>query len=314
VVCEEISRADSGLRALFSLQAMTVPYTMMEWGGPEVRGRYVEDLVQGKTLGCTCFSEPNAGSDISAVQTKAAKDGDSYFLTGNKIWLSHGGAGGTYITLAITDKEKGPRGLSAFVIDPDIAKNGMEVIRIEEKLGLHASITAQIALNNCEVPAENLLGTEGDGLRLVLGSLSSSRIGIAAQSTGISETALQHAINYSSQRVQFGRPIAKHQAISFKLAEMATKVHNNRLLYLNCAQMKHNGEDTRVESSFAKLYGTEIAQQVTYDAIQIHGGYGYSREYDVERLFRDARVLTIYEGTSEMQRTIIGRAQLDRAQ
>jgi alkylation response protein AidB-like acyl-CoA dehydrogenase len=312
-VIEMMARGSLAFSMFFPSQGLNIEI-INNFGTEQAKDKYLPELGSGKCIGAMAFSEPNAGSDISAVQTKAVRDGDSYYLTGNKIWLSHGGAAGTYIGLAITDKEKGPRGLSAFIIDPAIGKENVEVVRIEEKMGLHGSITAQIALDSCKVPAENLLGTENDGLRLVLGSLASSRIGIGAQSTGIAQSALQEATNYAAQRVQFGQPIGKHQAIAFKLADMATMVHNSRLLYLNCAQTKSSGEDTRLESSYAKYYGTEIAQQVTYEAVQIHGGYGYSREYAVERLFRDARVLTIYEGTSEMQKLIISRAQLAQAE
>ena len=312
-IIELMARASLSFSMFFPSQGLNIEI-IKNFGTDIAREKYLPLLGSGEAIGAMAFSEPNAGSDISAVSTKAEKEGDSYYLTGNKIWLSHGGAAGTYITFAVTDKEKGPRGLSAFIIDPKIAKDGLEVVRIEEKMGLHGSITAQIALDRAEVPKDNLLGQENDGLRLILGSLASSRIGIAAQAAGIAETALQESINYSLQRVQFGKPIGYHQAINFTLADMASKVHQARLNYLNTAQMKHLGEDTRLESSIAKYYATEIAQKVTYDAVQIHGGYGYSREYRVERLFRDARVLTIYEGTSEMQKTIIGRGALERAQ
>jgi alkylation response protein AidB-like acyl-CoA dehydrogenase len=284
------------------------------FGTPEAKEKYLPLLASGDAIGAMAFSEPNAGSDISAVTTKAEKEGNSYYLTGNKIWLSHGGAAGTYITFAVTDKTAGPKGLSAFVVDPKIAGSNMEVVGIEHKMGLHGSITSSMSLDRAEVPKENLLGKENDGFRLILGSLASSRIGIAAQAVGISETALQESINYSLQRSQFGRPIGKHQAISFMLADMATRVHQSRLLYLNTAQMKHAGANTQIESSMAKYWATEMAQKVTYDAVQIHGGYGYSQDYAVSRLFRDARVLTIYEGTSEMQKTIISRGALARAQ
>ncbi|MFW9995487.1 MAG: acyl-CoA dehydrogenase family protein [Candidatus Odinarchaeota archaeon] len=312
-VIELMARASLAFSMFFPSQGLNIEI-IKNFGTESAKDKYLPELASGKRIGAMAFSEPNAGSDISAVQTKAEKDGDSYYLTGSKIWLSHGGLAGTYIGLAITDKAQGPKGLSAFIIDPETAKDGLEVIRIEEKMGLHGSVTAQVALNRAEIPKENLLGKENDGLRLILGSLASSRIGIAAQAAGISETALQLAIDHATQRTQFGKPIARHQAIMFKLADMATAIHNARLLYLSCAQMKYNGEDTRVESSFAKYYAAEIAQKVTYEGVQIHGGYGYSREYDIERLFRDARVLTIYEGTSEMQKTIIGRGQMERAQ
>ncbi|MHA1971885.1 MAG: acyl-CoA dehydrogenase family protein [Candidatus Hodarchaeales archaeon] len=312
-IIELMARASLAFSMFFPSQGLNIEI-IKNFGTEQAKNKYLPLLGSGDAIGAMAFSEPNAGSDISAVSTKAEKEGDSYYLTGNKIFLSHGGAAGTYITFAVTDKEKGPRGLSAFIIDPKIAKDGLEVVRIEEKMGLHGSITAQVALDRAEVPKENLLGKENEGLRLILGSLSSSRIGIAAQASGIAETALQESINYSLQRSQFGRPIGKHQAISFKLAEMATRVHQSRVVYLTTAHMKHNGENTRVESSIAKYFATEAAQKVTYDAVQIHGGYGYSREYRVERLFRDARVLTIYEGTSEMQKTIISRGALSRAQ
>jgi len=312
-VIELIARASLAFSMFFPSQGLNIEI-INKFGTPEAKEKYLPLLASGDAIGAMAFSEPNAGSDISAVATKAEKEGDSYYLTGNKIWLTHGGAAGTYITFAVTDKSAGYRGLSAFVIDPKIAKENLEVVRIEEKMGLHGSITAQMALDRAEVPKENLLGEENNGLRLILGSLASSRIGIAAQSVGISETALQESINYSMQRSQFGKPIGKHQAISFMLADMATRVHQARLLYLNTAHMKHIGEDTQIESSMSKYWATELAQKVTYDAVQIHGGYGYSREYRAERLFRDARVLTIYEGTSEMQKTIISRGTLSRAQ
>ncbi|MHA2225055.1 MAG: acyl-CoA dehydrogenase family protein [Candidatus Hodarchaeales archaeon] len=313
-VIELMARASLAFSMFFPSQSLSIEI-INKHGTTEAKEKYLPLLSSGDSIGAMAFSEPNAGSDISAISTKAEKESDgSFHLTGNKVFLSHGGAAGTNITLAVTDKSKGPRGLSAFIVDPKIAGDGYEVVRIEEKMGLHGSITSQVAFNHAEVPKENLLGQENDGLRLILGSLASSRIGIAAQSAGIAETALQESINYANQRVQFGRPIGKHQAISFMLADMATKVHQARLSYLNTAQMKHNGENTQIESSIAKYYTTEIAQKVTYDAVQIHGGYGYSREYRVERLFRDARVLTIYEGTSEMQKTIISRGTLARAQ
>ncbi|MHA1976803.1 MAG: acyl-CoA dehydrogenase family protein [Candidatus Hodarchaeales archaeon] len=312
-VIELMARASLAFSMFFPSQGLNIEI-INNFGTPEAKEKYLPLLASGDAIGAMAFSEPNAGSDISAVTTKAEKEGDSYYLTGNKIWLSHGGAAGTYITFAVTDKTAGAKGLSAFIVDPKIAKENMEVVRIEEKMGLHGSITSSMALDRAEVPIENLLGKENDGFRLILGSLASSRIGIAAQSVGISETALQESINYSMQRTQFGRPIGKHQAISFMLADMATKVHQARLLYLNTAHMKHLGENTQIESSMAKYWATELAQKVTYDAVQIHGGYGYSREYRVERLFRDARVLTIYEGTSEMQKTIISRGALARAQ
>ncbi len=312
-IIELMARASLAFSMFFPSQSLSIEI-INNHGTPEAKEKYLPQLSSGDAIGAMAFSEPNAGSDISAITTKAEKEGDSYYLTGNKVFLSHGGAAGTNITLAVTDKSKGPRGLSAFIVDPIIAGDAYEVVRIEEKMGLHGSITSQVALTRAEVPKENLLGIENEGLRLVLGSLASSRIGIAAQSAGIAETALQESINYANQRVQFGRPIGKHQAVSFMLADMATQVHQARLLYLNTARMKDNGENTQIESSIAKYYATEAAQKVTYDAVQIHGGYGYSREYRVERLFRDARVLTIYEGTSEMQKTIISRSTLARAQ
>jgi alkylation response protein AidB-like acyl-CoA dehydrogenase len=312
-VIELMARASLAFSMFFPSQSLSIEI-INKFGTPEAKQKYLPLLSSGNAIGAMAFSEPNAGSDISAITTKAEKEGDSYYLTGNKIFLSHGGPAGTNITLAVTDKSKGPKGLSAFIVDPKIAKDAYEVVRIEEKMGLHGSITSQIALDRAEVPKDNLLGKENDGFRLILGSLASSRIGIAAQAAGVSETALQESINYANQRVQFGKPIGRHQAISFMLADMAAKVHQSRLLYLNTAQMKHNGENTSIESSIAKYYTTEAAQKVTYDAVQIHGGYGYSREYRVERLFRDARVLTIYEGTSEMQKTIISRGTMARAQ
>lgn len=311
-VIELVSRASHAFSMFFPSQSLSIEM-INKFGTPEAKQNYIPKLGSGDAIGAMAFTEPGAGSDISAVSTKAVKEGDNYLLTGSKVFLTHGGTAGTYIGLAVTDKEKGPGGLSAFVIDPEIAKDGFEVVRIEEKMGIHGSITAQVALNDAIVPATNLLGKENGGLRLVLGVLASSRIGIAAQSTGVAEAALQQSIEYVKQRSQFGRPLAKFQATQFKLADMATKVHQARLSYLNTAHMKSNGLDTQTESSISKLYCSEIAQDVTYDAVQLHGGYGYVAEYPVERYFRNARVLTIYEGSSEMQSTIIGRAALKRS-
>ncbi|UCG89863.1 MAG: acyl-CoA dehydrogenase family protein, partial [Candidatus Heimdallarchaeota archaeon] len=205
-VIELIARASLAFSMFFPSQSLSIEI-INKFGTPAAKEKYLPLLASGDAIGAMAFSEPNAGSDISAVATKAELEGDSYYLTGNKVFLSHGGAAGTNITLAVTDKSKGPRGLSAFVVDPKISGNAYEVVRIEEKMGLHGSITSQVALDRAEVPKENLLGKENEGLRLVLGSLASSRIGIAAQSVGIAETALQESINYANQRVQFGRPI-----------------------------------------------------------------------------------------------------------
>ncbi len=274
-------------------------------GTEEAKQYYLPKLASGEYLGALTFTEPNSGSDLGSVTCSANREGDSWKINGTKIFVTHAGVADVYVGLFSTDKEKGSRGLTTFIIDAHIP--GLSCGRIEKKLGLHDSSTGDLVFQDYEVPARNILGKENAGYRLTLEGLTGSRIAIAAQSVGIATVAKNKAIEYAKQRKQFKRPIGDFQAIQTKLADMEMKIQAARTLYLSAAHHKHNNRPFSTEASTSKLYASEIAQEVCADAIQIHGGYGFIEEYGVARHYRDARVLTIYEGTSEMQRLIIAK-------
>ena len=277
-------------------------------GTPEATQKYLPQLASGEMMGAIAFTEANAGSDVGNSKLAADRHGDHYVLNGTKQFVTNGGCADLYIMLASSDREKGKKGLSAFLVERQAP--GFGIGKVEEKLGIHASPTTELVLENCIVPQENLLGLEGKGLSYVLQGLTGGRIEIAAQAVGISQAAFQKAVKYSHERVQFGQPIGNFQAVQFKLADMAVEITAARKMYLGAAYQKDQGENFLMASSMAKLFASETAKRVTDEAIQIHGGYGYIREYQVERHFRDARVTTIYEGTSEIQRVIIARGIL----
>ena len=278
-------------------------------GTPEAKEKYLPLLAQGEIMGAIAFTEANAGSDVGNSKLTADRQGNHYLLTGVKQFITNGGRADLYILLASTDREKGKKGLSAFLVERQAP--GFGIGKVEEKLGLHASPTTELVLENCIVPQENLLGVEGKGLSYVLQGLTGGRIEIAAQAVGIAQGAFQKSLKYSQERVQFGQPISNFQAVQFKLADMAVEIAAARKMYLGAAFQKDQGENFLMASSMAKLFASEMAKRVTDEAIQVHGGYGYIREYQVERYFRDARVTTIYEGTSEIQRLIISRGILE---
>lgn len=309
-VLDRVSRADVSAGIYLALQATLVDY-LNRYGSEEAKQHYLPDLIAGKRLGGFLYTEPGSGSDLGSIKTTAVKEGDRYVVNGEKIFISNAGVADTYSFLASTDPSKGSRGLTAFVLD---ARNqeGFQVTRLEEKLGIHASPTGQIVLDNVEIPVEDVLGKVGKGFGTILYGLVSSRIGIGAQAAGVADAAYRRAVAYVHERSQFGKPIIAFQGNQWKVADMATQLHLARTAYLHASRLKDMGQDFGTESSIAKVYGSEAAQSVTYEAIQLLGGYGYVREYDVERYYRDARVTTLYEGTSEVQRLIISRAETER--
>jgi len=257
-------------------------------------------------LGAFALTEPHTGSDASAIRTRAGRSGDSYVLDGVKQFITSGKYADVAVVFAVTDKDAGKKGISAFVVPT--ATPGYVVARVEEKTGQHASDTAQIVLEGCRIPAANLLGSEGEGYRIALANLESGRINVAAQSVGMAQSALDAALKYARERTTFGKPLIEHQAVNFRLADMATGIEAARQLYLHAAALRDRGLPCLKEASMAKLFASETAEKVCSDAIQIHGGYGYLRDFPVERIWRDVRVTQIYEGASDIQRLVIGRA------
>jgi alkylation response protein AidB-like acyl-CoA dehydrogenase len=279
---------------------------ILKHGTEEQKKKYLSRLARGEILGAFCLTEPQAGSDAAAIQTRAVPRGDDYFISGTKSWVTNGGAAGVYVLFAKTDPAAGARGVTAFLVEGDFP--GFRVSRYEDKMGLHLSRTAEIVLDECRVPVANRLGEEGRGLKIALEALDGGRVGIAAQGVGIAQGALEASVRYAKQRSAFGKKISEMQAIQWMLADMQTEIEAARVLMMNAAWMRDAGASrTGPAASRAKLYASEMVNRVAYKAVQVHGSVGYSRETDVERYYRDARVLTIYEGTSEIQRTVIAR-------
>ena len=307
---ERISRADASTSLLFGLQNSSSD-VIEHFGTDEAKEHYLPKLARGEKYGGLLFTEPGSGSDLGSLKTKVVDNGDHYLVNGSKNFISNSGIADTFVFLGSTDPEKGSKGLTAFIMDTE--KNpGFKVSRIEEKLGLHSNATGEITFTDAVIPKENLLGTPGKGFSVVLYELSAARIGIGAQGVGIADAAYRKAINYVKTRKQFGRPIDSFQATQWKIADMYTKIHTARIAYLTAARMKDRGLDFSEYASIAKLYGSEISLEVTNEAIQMLGGYGYVREYDVERYYRDARITPIYEGTNEVQRIVISRAEIGK--
>jgi alkylation response protein AidB-like acyl-CoA dehydrogenase len=306
VALEEIAKADSSVCVIVGVTNSVCCYPILSFGTDEQKEKYLKPLARGEKLGAFCLSEPQAGSDATNLRTKAVRDGDDFVLSGSKSWVTSGGLADVYIVMAVTSQENGKGRLSAFIVEGN--SPGLGVAAIEHKMGQRASQTAEMSFNEVRVPAANLLGQLGEGARVAFNSLDNGRIGIAALSTGIAQAALTESLNYARDRKAFGQSIGEFQAIQFKLADMATTVDASRLLTLRAAAMKDAGH-TRAGyfAATAKLFASETANRVCADAVQIHGGNGYSREYAVERYYRDARVTTIYEGTSEIQRIVISR-------
>ena len=303
---EEIAAGDGAVSTIMSVHNSVGCLPLLRFGSAAQRAEYLAPMARGEKLGAFCLTEPEAGSDAGALATRARADGESYVLDGTKQFVTSGANADIAIVFART--AEGKRGISAFLVPTD--NPGYVVGRIEDKLGQRASDTAQILLENCRVPAVDRLGEEGAGYRIALSNLEGGRIGIAAQSVGMARAAHEHALDYARTRRSFGKPIGEHQAIAFRLADMATRIDAARLLVLRAARLRDRGEPCLVEASMAKLFASEMAEEVCSAAIQIHGGYGVLRDYTVERIARDVRVCQLYEGTSEIQRLVISRALL----
>jgi len=279
---------------------------ILTYGDDAQREKFLKPMARGEKIGCFCLTEPDAGSDAASIRTRARRDGDHYIINGAKQFITSGKNGKVAILFAVTDPEAGKNGLSAFIVPTDTP--GFRIVRVEEKLGQHASDTCQLAFEDMRVPASQRLGAEGMGLKIALANLEGGRIGIAAQAVGMARAAFEAARDYARERKQFGRPIVEHQAVAFKLADMATRIDAAELMVLRAAVLRDSNKPCLKEASMAKLFASEMAEQVCSDAIQIHGGYGYLADYPVERIYRDVRVCQIYEGTSEVQRLVISRA------
>ena len=309
LMLEEIAAGDGATSTIVSVQNSLACGITMKYGSDEQKEKYLKPLARGDMLGCFCLTEPHTGSDASAITTRATRDGDHFVLNGVKQFITTGKHAQVAIVFAVTDKSAGKKGISCFLVPTETP--GYIVARIEEKMGQHASDTAQIIFENCRIPASCLLGQEGDGYRIALSNLEAGRIGIAAQSVGMARSALDAAVKYAKERVAFGVPLTGHQAVSFRLADMATQVDAARLMVWRAAMLKDAGKPCLKEASMAKMFASEIAEKVCSDAIQIHGGYGYTSDFPVERIYRDVRVSQIYEGANDIQRLVIGRAIVD---
>jgi len=306
VALEEIAAGDGATSTILSVQNSVVCGPLLAFGSEAQKERYLKPLASGAKLGCFCLTEPSAGSDAAAITTRAERAGDGYRLNGVKQFITSGKHADLALVFAVTDRAAGKKGMSAFIVATD--SPGYIVARIEDKLGQRASDTAQIVFENCQVPDANRLGREGEGYRIALANLEAGRIGIAAQSVGMARSAFEAALAYAGERKAFGRPLADHQAISFRLADMATEIEVARQMVWHAATLRDAGLPCLKEASMAKLFASEMAERVCSAAIQIHGGYGYVADFPVERIYRDVRVCQIYEGTSDIQRLVIGRA------
>lgn len=305
ITIEEISRACASTGVILAVHTSVGTFPILYFGTEEQKQKYVPKLASGEYLGAFALTEPNAGSDPANLSTTAKLEGDYYIVNGNKIFISNGGEADVYVTFVRTGREKGHKGITCLLVDRDTP--GFSIGKIEEKMGLHGDITAELVFDNAKVPKENLLGKEGEGFKVAMSLLDGGRIGIGAQGVGIAQAALETATAYAKERVQFGKPIAQHQAIQFMLADMATRVEAARLLVYRAARMRDMGLPYSKEASMAKMYATDTAMKVTTDAVQILGGYGYCKEYPVERYMRDAKITQIYEGTNQIQRLVIAK-------
>ena len=305
---EEISRFCGSTGLTLAAHVSLGTYPIYAWGGNKLCGEYVPRLVSGEYMGAYGLTEPNAGSDSGGTLTTAVLDGNEYVLNGRKCFCTNANHSGTFIVTAVTDKSLGPKGISAFVVPRDIS--GFSLEKGEEKLGMRGSDWASLVFEDARIPRDHLLGPEGEGFVTFMKTLEGGRVSIGALSLGIAQGAYDCALAYAQEREAFGKPLSKQQAVGFKLANMAVEIAAARHLVYHAARLKDNGQDYGTEASMAKLYASEVAMRATYDAIQVYGGYGYSREYPVERMWRDAKLCTIGEGTSEVQRIIISRSVL----
>ena len=303
IVIEEISRACASTGVILSVQNSLYCDPIYRFGTEEQKKRLLVPFARGEKIGCYALTEPQAGSNAAALATRAVPSGDRYIVNGTKAWITNGGVADAAIVYVNTDPSKGEKGITALVVERGMP--GFKVGKEEKKLGVNATACVELSFTDCEVPVENRIGNEGEGYKIALSTLDGGRIGIAAQAVGIAQGAFEEALKYSQQRTAFGQPIANFQAIQFMLADMATEIDAARLLTRKAAWKQDTGGRFSMEASIAKLFASEMANRVTHKAIQIHGGYGYSREYPLERMYRDARITEIYEGTSEIQRLVI---------
>jgi butyryl-CoA dehydrogenase len=306
LILEEVAAGDGATSTVVSVNNCPVCSILMAFGNAEQKERFLKPLARGDMLGAFCLTEPHVGSEAGGLKTTALRDGDDYVLNGVKQFITSGKNGDVAIVMAVTDKAAGKKGISAFIVPTN--SPGYTVARIEDKLGQHASDTAQIVFDNCRVPAANRLADEGMGLKIALSGLEGGRIGIASQAVGMARAAFDAALAYSKERQSFGQAIFNHQAVQFKLADMATQIEAARQLIWHAASLKDAGRPCLKEAAMAKLFASEMAERVCSDAIQVFGGYGYVSDFPVERIYRDVRVCQIYEGTSEVQKILIGRA------
>ncbi|UCC24888.1 MAG: acyl-CoA dehydrogenase [Gemmatimonadales bacterium] len=307
LIVEELSRVDPGVAVLVDVQNTLVINAIMRWGSPEQHDRFLSALATD-TVGAYCLSEAGSGSDAFALACRAHQDGDSWVINGQKMWITNGKEAGLYIVFANVDPDAGYKGITAFVVED--GTEGFTVGKKEDKLGIRASSTTELIFENVRVPPENVLGDVGKGYKVAIETLNEGRIGIGAQMVGLAQGALDHTVRYVQEREQFGRAIGHFQGVQFQIAEMATEIEAARLLVYNAARLKDAGEDFLMAAAQAKLYASEMAQRVASLCIDLHGGYGFTREYPVEKYYRDAKIGTIYEGTSNMQRQTIAKMLL----
>lgn len=308
IAMEELSKIDASASVSMSVNNSLVCWGLEKYGTEAQKQKYLSRLASGEVLGAFCLSEPEAGSDATSQRTTADREGDYYLLNGTKNWITNGSSASIYLVIAQTDASKGHKGISVFIVEK--GWEGFIIGKKEDKLGIRGSDTHSLMFTDVKVPVENRIGEEGFGFTYAMETLNGGRIGIAAQALGIASGAYELALAYSKERKAFGKPISQHQAIQFKLADMATQIEAARLLVYKAAWLKDQGEDYAHASAMAKLYASEVAMDVTVEAVQVHGGYGYVKEYHVERLMRDAKITQIYEGTSEIQRIVISRGIL----
>jgi alkylation response protein AidB-like acyl-CoA dehydrogenase len=305
IAMEELSKVDASASVSMSVNNSLVCWGLEKYGSEEQKQKYLTRLASGQVLGAFCLSEPEAGSDATSQHTSAELKGDHYILNGTKNWITNGSSASIYLVIAQTDPAKAHKGISVFIVEK--GWDGFVIGKKEDKLGIRGSDTHSLMFTDVKVPVENRISTEGFGFTFAMETLNGGRIGIAAQALGIASGAYELALAYSKERKTFGKPISEHQAIQFKLADMATQIETARLLIYKAAWLKDQGEDYTQASAMAKLHASEVAMNVTIEAVQVHGGYGYVKEYHVERMMRDAKITQIYEGTSEIQRIVISR-------
>jgi butyryl-CoA dehydrogenase len=308
IAVEEISRCDGSVGVIMSVNNSLVCQPILDFGSEDLKKKYLPPLAEGRHLGAFSLTEPEAGTDAGAVQCTAVPDGDDYVINGTKVFVTNGGHADIILLFASTDRSLKTKGITAFIVEKGMP--GFSVGKTENKMGMRAAHTSELIFDDCRVPKENLLGKEGMGFKIAMSALDGGRIGIAAQALGIGQACLEEAVKYSKQRKQFGKPICEFQAIQWTLADMATQIEAARLLTYRAAFLKDKGLRFSKEAAQAKLFASEAAVKAAIDAVQIHGGYGYMKEYDVERYFRDSKLTEIYEGTSEVQRLVIAASLL----